>query len=124
MAGPVSGGVALDAAGLDGGIDEGDALALGVAVLCEVTALGLELGVAVNLEAVGFAHRFEIDFSPKALAGPQPTGVMATSTTPITATVTTVTSTPATICLDRVLLNNCENRLPVAPCQSIADSYL
>src|SRR5229473_3501528 len=84
VAGPVSGGVALDAEGLEGGSAEADGLGLGVAVLPEGTALALGLGLDVGLNlAVGdLTHRLEIDFSPRALAGPQPTGVMATSTTP------------------------------------------
>ena len=104
MAGPVSGGVALDAEGLGLGAA---GVGLGDAGLAEATspALGLGLEVGVNLAIGDLTHRFEIDFSPRALAGPHPTGVMATSTMPITATVTTVTSTPATICLDRALLN-------------------
>ncbi len=54
-------------------------------------------------------HRLAIDLIPIAFAGPHPTGVMAMSTTPITASVTTETRTPAITCLDRGVLSTARN---------------
>jgi hypothetical protein len=68
------------------------------------------LGVGDRKAATGCVlHRLAIDLIPIAFAGPHPTGVMATSTTPITASVTTDTSTPARICLDRGAISIEEN---------------
>jgi hypothetical protein len=50
-----------------------------------------------------------IDLIPIAFAGPHPTGVMAISTIPITASVTTETRTPAMTCLDRGVISTARN---------------
>ncbi len=68
------------------------------------------LGVGVRRAATGCVlQRLAIDLIPIAFAGPHPTGVMAISTIPITASVTTETRTPAMTCLDRGVISTARN---------------
>jgi hypothetical protein len=89
----LNGGVGWDTGGLEG-VDVGS---LGTNGDDVGPAVGLTLEVGVVLAAVWVVtQRLLIDLSPSAFAGPQPMGVVATSNTPITATVTTLITTPAT----------------------------